>query len=353
MKKYNVAIIGYGKMGKVYADCFNKSKRCSIVSIYNHSPKRKEEIKKDFPDAKFYTSWERMLDDEEIDIVGLCSATYERKEQIEKAVSKQMHIICEMPICMDLLELNTIKKIIKHYPYVFRVASELKYHPVIVKVSDLIKNIGEVLFVNFHYSMFRTEIKWKHLFISGGGILRELGQHLIDVMVMWFGKPKSIYGRNQVIMPGREVEDLSLTVMNYENGLIVNLINNYFDRSSNTYQGTIIGSKGQIYFELSSYDISDSKIIYYDNDENSNKISFEQPQYIDRVYPGHMDSYLKEINDFLKDVSTTSTYFNDLKNIEINMQIISASYESERTKKLINLPLKEFNYESLKRIYKQ
>lgn len=350
-EKLNVGIIGYGKMGKVYADCFSQNNTCNVSAIYNHSLERKTEVKDEHPSAEYYTNWHELINRKDIDIIGLCSPTNERIYQIREAIYAQKHIICEMPICMDLDELKEIEKLLKSNDKHFLVASELKFHPVIEKVSSLLENIGSIFFIDMHYSMYNNKIKWKHTYSAGGGILRELGQHLLDVATIWLGTPVRVYGNNQIVLAQREVEDMSIIVVDYASGAVVNLVNNYFDRSSNTYKAMIYGTEGQIYFELSSYDVSQSKIILYKDDKSKERIPFRTPNIIDRIYPGHMDSFKKEIDLFVENILTGNKSKDELVNVKTNMQILSAAYESQRTEQTVTLPMKEFNHNSLRYTY--
>ena len=68
---------------------------------------------------------------------------------------------------------------------------------------------------------------------------------------------------------------------------------------------------------------------------------------IDAVYPGHMDSFKREIDGFISAILDDVRVKNTLENESVTMQIIDASYESTRQKQVVNLPLKGFSAGSL------
>lgn len=350
-EKLKVGVVGYGKMGKVYADWFSENENCEVCAVYNHSAKRKSEAAAEHPGAVFYEDWREMIENGGLDIIGICSPTNERMAQMECAIKNHKHVICEKPVCMDMDELNTLAKLLEGYDKKFCVASELKYHPVIRKVTELLPQIGTLFYIDFHYSMYRTEIKWKHLYQSGGGILRELGQHLLDVATIWLGQPQTVYGRNMVVMPGREVEDVTLDLITYESGAVVNLVSHYFDHTANTYRGSVYGTRGQIDFELSSYDTDVRHVTLYVEDGPAQKIEVALPEAIDRIYPGHMDSFRTEIGIFVDEICSGKPIVNDLGNEFTNMSLIDGSYVSEQTKQPVSLPIRSFSSAGLKDVY--
>ncbi|MEI6100507.1 MAG: Gfo/Idh/MocA family oxidoreductase, partial [Eubacteriales bacterium] len=259
------------------------------------------------------------------------------------------HIISEKPLCMDINECKEIASFKLAYGQKNIVASHPQYHPVIVETGRLLPDIKKIFHMELSFSMYRTEIRWKHLLQSGGGILRELCGHLIDVSNNWLGDVRSVYGCNKIILPGREVEDLTANIIEYKCGASVYLSANYFERKSRTYNGKIFGTGGEIEFTLSSYDPDDSRITLY-TDEGQREVSVTIPHEIDSVYPGHLDSFKKQIEHCI------DTILYDLKDDSVfaemkTMQIIDASYESQRQGRRIDLPLKSFSSSELKECY--
>ncbi len=176
--------------------------------------------------------------------------------------------------------------------------------------------------------------------------MRELGQHLLDVANIWLGEPKSVYGINMIINPRREVEDFSETAIRYASGAAVRLTCHYFEHTTNTYNGKIYGSKGQIDFRLSSYDTNAHWIRLY-NGEDVKEIPVAVPSFIDEVYPGHMDSFKKEIDGFVGAILQGAPADNSLEEEERTMQAICASYASNRFNKTVALPFAHFSKDAL------
>lgn len=341
MSKFKVGILGYGKMGQVYGRWFEANPNCEVSAIYNHSEEKRSKVSKDFPKAFFYTDWQELIRNKEIDIIGICTATYEKYPQICAAISEKKYIMCEKPICMDLDEFYKIKAILDN-EIKFLVASELRLHPVIKTVNRLIPDLGQIFHIALDFSMYREEVKWKHRYEAGGGILRELGQHLLDVANIWLGEPVKVYGNNMIINPNRQVEYFSINMIGYKTGALVRLTNHYYEHGTNTYNGKIYGTDAQIDFCISSYDAKDAWIKYYDR-QGMREIPVAIPTVVDDIYPGHMDSFKWEVDGFIDSILKNKKVDNSLDNEELTMQIMCASYESSRNGNQVILPLKEFS----------
>ena len=224
----NVAVLGFGKMGKVYAQCFSNNPNTTLVGVYNHNDKRRQELTELYPSTKYYTDWKALVDDPEIHVVGICTSTDQRFEQMKYCMEKGKHIICEKAMCLDVNQAQQILDLAKKTDCCVQVASELELHPVIEAVTQNLPSIGKVVYAEMELSMYREEVKWKHKMNAGGGILRELGQHFLDVASNWFGTPIKVTGFNKIVLPQRETEDVAVNVVQFDSGVMLLLKNNYF-----------------------------------------------------------------------------------------------------------------------------
>ena len=60
---------------------------------------------------KIYTgkdSWEKMIDNEKLDIIIICTPNYLHAPMVLKAIENNCHILCEKPIAISQEELNRI-----------------------------------------------------------------------------------------------------------------------------------------------------------------------------------------------------------------------------------------------------
>ncbi len=349
---FNIGIVGCGKMGRVHAEVFPKNELCRIKGLYNRTKEKAIEIQRSHPDAKVYDSWQELIADKDIDIIAISTPQNQRLEQYTLAIEHGKHVFIEKPLALGLEDFKKTLNLLKNSNSCFYVDSNLRSHPVIIAVNKVIDKIGEIFHIDIEVSMYREEIKWKHKLSAGGGVIRELGGHMIDQAANWLGEAKSVVGYNKVVLPGREVEDFSVNIIEYKNGATLQLNANYFERNGRLQRGRIFGTKGQIDFTFSSYDVLDSKVtLHIGEDKTPVCIDIPDKSGINSVYPGLMDSFKKEINNFINCIVNRDKASDIILKEWKTSQILSASYESSRLGKKIYLPFEDFDISKLKKCY--
>lgn len=99
----NVAIIGFGRMGRFYLAEFQKSDRYRVSYICDVDADCRQLAHKQAPEAKVVDDTEEIYKDASVDVVTLCALAGSRKEQIRRALEAGKHVIAEKPIA-DTIE---------------------------------------------------------------------------------------------------------------------------------------------------------------------------------------------------------------------------------------------------------
>lgn len=334
MEKLKIGILGCGKMGNVYSEWFSKNPACEVVAFYNRTYSRAEELAQNYPGSKAKKTWQKITEDEAVDIVGICTPSHEHLEQLESAVNAGKHILCEKPMARNVEESQKMHEISESSSVKVAIGFQMRFHPVVEKIDELLPKIGDIFHIDFVFGMYRPEVTWRHQGIQEGGVLKELGSHLIDLTSHWTGDITAVTARNRIISPPREVEDYSLNLFEISDKATAYLSCNYFDRRSRAISGNIIGSTGQINWQFSSYDPKDSRVILY-TDSGTQQIAIDLDGDIDSVYPGHLDSFGKEINAFVDCIINNKKPLTGTLEGLKSMIVTDASYRSTREHKRI------------------
>jgi predicted dehydrogenase len=350
----NVGIIGCGKMGRVHAEVFSNNPQCRVVGLYNRTREKAETLQKNHPDAVIFDSWQEMIQNDSIDILTISTPQVERFDQYGLAIKHGKHVFLEKPMGIGLEDVKETIDLLQNSRSCFYVDSQIRSNPVIQTVNQLLPKIGPIIHIDMEFSMFRQEIKWKHKLIAGGGVLRELGGHMIDQAGTWLGKAKSVTAVNSIVLPGREVEDMSVNLIEYESGATLSLTNNYLEHEDSIYRGRILGKNDQINFTFSSYKISDASVTFFTDCQKEN-VGIELPNEIDinSVYPGHMDSFKQEIDRFVDCVANGIRAEDTLLKEWETALIVAASYESTRLDKKIHLKELSFDQTELANCFRR
>ena len=335
MKKLKVGILGCGKMGKVYADWFSANPHCEVTALFNRTFETAVDLAKNYKNSTAKRQWTEIVNDPDIDIIGICTPSHQHLEQLEGSVKAGKHVLCEKPMARDYAESVQMHKIAESASVKVAIGFQMRFHPVVQKIDECLDQIGEVLHIDLEFGMYRPEITWRHQRVQGGGVLKELGTHLIDLACHWVGDISSVTAFNKIFSPSRQVEDYSLNLLEFSSGISGYILCNYYDQRNRVISGNIIGNQGQLSWQFSSYDQDDARLIFYE-DSLSQEVALSIPKEIDRVYPGHLDSFKKEIDHFvsciLNDKQPRTGTLEGLK----SMAIVDASYRSTKEHKSVS-----------------
>ena len=336
MAALRVGILGCGKMGKVYAHWFSRCPQCRVTAFYNRTFSRAEELARQYPGARARRTWQEIAEDADVDVIGICTPGHEHLEQLESSVKASKHVLCEKPMARNLAEAGRMCEMSAGGSVKVAIGFQMRFHRVVLKVDELLPEIGEIFHIDFVFGMYRPEVTWRHQRLQQGGVLKELGSHLIDLACHWAGDVAAVSAVNRIVSPPREVEDYSVNLLEFVDGATGYLSCNYYDRRGRSIMGNLIGSKGQIQWEFSSYDPGDSKVILY-TDTGKRDVAIEIPDEIDVVYPGHLDSFGREIDHFVDCIVSDARPLTGTTEGLRSMQITDASYRAAHEKRRIKL----------------
>lgn len=104
-QKLKFGIIGFGRIGQVHAQCLlNQVKGAELVAIsdpfWNDGHNRWLE-ERGAEGLRVHLEAEKILEDEQLDAVLICSSTDTHAQYIEQAAAARKHIFCEKPIDLN------------------------------------------------------------------------------------------------------------------------------------------------------------------------------------------------------------------------------------------------------------
>lgn len=221
-----VGVVGCGWIASVaHLPCYRVMPNAKVVAVMDAVKERAQSTARNFHIEKWYSDYEEMLKDDEIEAVDICSPPDAHTEQSIKAAQNGKHILCEKPISTSMEDAQRLESEVKKADVKFMTGFTYRFHPLVQKAKDEVSNPK---FLRISYS-FRPSVgsnHWVHDFNKSGGFLVEQAVHWFDLFRWFSGRAKSIYAREQANPPFQNVAAL----ISYENealGLI-----NYNSNSS-------------------------------------------------------------------------------------------------------------------------
>lgn len=190
MHKFNVAIIGMGKIGKIRYEVFRQNKKINDIIFFDKYLKKY----KDNISEKDYKS---ILINKEIDIVCICTPNKFLKKYLLLALSYGKNVLCEKPPGINLEETYEIyKKIIKLKKIKLMFGFNHRYLKNFLFLKDMLSNhsIFDINWIKATYiKSYDKDFadQWRSSSnLSGGGILLDQGIHMLDLLQILFGNLK-------------------------------------------------------------------------------------------------------------------------------------------------------------------
>lgn len=190
----NIAFAGFrhSHIMVLYNKVLNDESIC-ITGCYEENAKAKEEAEKKWGISFTYDTYEELLNDANADAVAIGDYYQKRGSMVISALEHGKHVICDKPICTDLVELEKIRQLSQEKNLQVSCMLELRYMSQVQKVKELIENdvIGKVHIVSFtgqHPLNYGSRPEWYFEKGKHGGTINDIGIHGIDLLRYITGK---------------------------------------------------------------------------------------------------------------------------------------------------------------------
>lgn len=107
MSKVNVAVIGYGHLGKWHTQKAHLLDNANLVAIVESFEANAQNAKKDYPDVQVVSSIDEVID--QIDAAIIVTPTSTHFELTKNLLSKDKHVFCEKPLCSTFEEAKELE----------------------------------------------------------------------------------------------------------------------------------------------------------------------------------------------------------------------------------------------------
>ncbi|MCX7928702.1 MAG: Gfo/Idh/MocA family oxidoreductase [Patescibacteria group bacterium] len=239
--------------------------------------------------VKKYTNFEKIpLSDIDFVIVSLPHDEY--FEIIKILVANGIPFVKEKPFARNIEEMKKILSLPGIEKCCF-VCSQRRYSSLYVEARKVIRQVGKPYLFSACYKLKIQDPHkgWRgNSLKAGGGCLIDMGYHIIDQLLWWFGEPEKIFvSKSNLAVPKVKeyAEDTSLISFKYSNGLHGSII---LSRSTaeKKEEYELVGSKAQINGDKKSLVLRDKKgnvLLNLSIDESSEMIDNQLDFFIKRI----------------------------------------------------------------------
>lgn len=184
MKPLKLGILGISR--HFFLRCYQPLKDSDIIEITAIASRNEERAKEaankwDIP--TYYSSYEKLLQDENIEAVYIPLPNHIHKEWIKKSIDAGKHVICEKPITLDAQEALEVSNYAEEKGVKLMEAFMYRFHPKWIKTRQIIQQgeIGDVTSTHIIFSFNNSNPNnIRNIKEYGGGSIYDLGCYAIS-----------------------------------------------------------------------------------------------------------------------------------------------------------------------------
>jgi predicted dehydrogenase len=199
----------------------------TLHSIVQRTPVPGNDASKDHPGVKLYNSADAMISDPSIDLIVITTTPDSHFALSKSALEAGKHILVEKPFVPTSEQADELVKIAKQSKRLICVYQNRRWDSDFLTFRKLQAEgtLGRIAEFETHFDRFKPvrPENWKGNLgmADAGGVIYDLGTHLIDQIVFAFGLPEKVTGIFQVSRADGAKEPDAITVLlQYKDGLL-------------------------------------------------------------------------------------------------------------------------------------
>ncbi len=226
------ALLSYGMSGEVFhAPLLSAHPGFRMKTILQ---RKSESSKQHYPTVNVVRNLDDILGDPQIDLVIVNTPNETHFDYAEKALEAGKHVVVEKPFTNTVLEAQQLIALAKKKNKMLSVFQSRRWDGAFMTLKKIIASgaLGKIVEFEAHYDRFRNYVApntWKEEPGPGSGILYNLGSHMLDQVLVLFGKPEWVTAIIGIQRPGGKVFDYYDLRLEYE-GLNVIVKSSYLVR---------------------------------------------------------------------------------------------------------------------------
>ena len=364
-KQLRIGMLGFGSMGKTHLYSIQNLPlfygslpfEASVYGVCTTTMEKSNAVAAQFGIPFATASQDELILHPEINVIDICTPNVLHYDALKKAILAGKHVLCEKPLCINPREASEITALPLQNGQICGMVFNNRWLAANMRAKQLIEEgkLGKIL--SFHAEYLHssaTDVNknagWKQdKTVCGGGVLFDLGSHVIDLMSHLCGEFASVSGMSQIAYPTRTGRNGEAWQTNADESFYM------LCKTKNGAHGTIqvgklqigtndelsfaiYGEKGAIRFSLMDPDF----LYFYDTARKDAPLGGERGftklecvgRYPEMVFPspkastGWLYGHVSSMHAFLKAVATGNAFSPSLEEGAYVQAVMDAAYRS-------------------------
>lgn len=302
-RKVNVAVVGAGRIGRVHAEHLAyRIPDANLVAVSDVFAEAAEKLAADLGVPAAYQDHRRILDDESVEAVAICSSTDTHAQMIEEAAAAGKQVFCEKPIALDLGAIDRALAAVEQAGVKLQIGFNRRFDPNFRRVREVVAagKIGEPHILRIT-SRDPEPPPIEYVKVSGG-IFLDMAIHDFDMARFLIGSEvEEIFAAGGVMVDPAIGEagdiDTAITTLRFRNGVIGAIDNSRRAVYGYDQRVEVFGSKGVV---VVSNNRPDTAVV---SDASGVHSSLPLFFFVER----YTESYIAEMQEFVECIQQDRT----------------------------------------------
>jgi scyllo-inositol 2-dehydrogenase (NADP+) len=222
-----VGLIGYGLAGSVFhAPLITAAGGLVLDTVVTSNPERQDQARAEFGDVRVTATADDLLARaDELDLVVVASPNRTHVPLAAAALKAGLAVVVDKPVAGTAAEARDLAALAEERGLLLSVFQNRRWDNDFLTLRRLLADgeLGDVWRFESRFERWRPQPKggWRE---SGdpaeiGGLLYDLGSHVVDQALVLFGPVVSVYAETDVRRPGAEADDDTFIALTHANGV--------------------------------------------------------------------------------------------------------------------------------------
>jgi predicted dehydrogenase len=239
-----VALIGFGHWGPNYARILGGTlSGARLVACAEPSAGRLAAFERQYPAARAYADYKRLLRDGDVDAAIVATPTSTHREIVEECLGAGLHVLVEKPIAATVADAEALAELALGTSRTLMVGHTFLFNPAVRMIKSYIDQglLGEIRYLYFQ----RTGLGPIRQDVNA---LWDLAPHDLSMLRYWLGTdPVDLVARGQsYLKPG--TEDVVFVTLSYPDQVLASVHVSWLDPVK-TRRVTVVGDRKMIVFD--------------------------------------------------------------------------------------------------------
>ncbi len=189
-----VGLMGYGFAGATFhAPVIENCGHATVAAI---ATTQTERAQADYPHAKVVADFDALLALADLDCIVIATPNDTHFDLAYRALTAGKNVVVDKPVTLSASDAKTLAGIAEKHGVLFAPFHNRRWDGDFMTLRALIESgqLGRVTHYESHFDRFRPKVpqRWREEATRGGGLLFDIGPHLIDQALALFGVPLTV-----------------------------------------------------------------------------------------------------------------------------------------------------------------